>query len=116
MMCVPGVRKSKGILPATPAKSSWPELRVESGRYLRREEADRRRAYIRILSSGEDCSRRRTERNTIQRAKKPAARKHSGPPARRLNIYESVQAQDGLDALLHVIGSDNGVVANFRMQ
>ncbi len=48
--------------------------------------------------------------------KKPAVRIHSGPPARRLNILESVQAQDGLDALLHVIGSDNGVVANFCMQ
>ena len=106
----------KGMLPGTPAKSVPPVLRVEYSRHLRPKSVDRRRVYICILSSGEDYSRRRTERNTIQNAKKPAARKHSGLPARRLNIYESVQAQDGLDALLHVVGSDNGVVANFRMQ
>ena len=64
------------------------------------------------------CRQTNTEQPTRQpvRAKKPAVRKHSGPPARLLNILESVQAQDGLDALLHVVGSDNGVVANFRMQ
>ena len=114
-MCVPGLRNEGNIIgnsgqeqqagvpteiwQPTLMRGGWPEESLSLHTQLRRG----------LFSPG-------TERNTIQNAIKPAARKHSGPPARRLNIYQSVQAQDGLDALLHVVGSDNGVVANFRMQ
>ncbi|MPM63400.1 hypothetical protein SDC9_110280 [bioreactor metagenome] len=104
------------MLPATPAKRCLPDLRVKYGGQLRLVGAGRRRGNLCILSYDEDLSHRRTEPTPTERAKKPAARKYSGPPARLSNILESVQAQDGLDALLHVVGSDNRVVANFRMQ
>ncbi|SFE15370.1 Hypothetical protein TPAS_1198 [Trichococcus pasteurii] len=84
---------------ATSDEGGWPEESISLHPQFRRG-----------LFSQEDS----TKHN--QSAKKPAVRKHSGPSARRLNISESVQAQDGLDALLHFVGSDNGVVANFRMQ